>query len=64
MLLENGINVNIQNKQGNSALHYALSGKNFEMADILKKYGAKEDCINKLGFTPWECIGKFIDEIY
>ena len=64
MLLENGINVNIQNNKGNSALHYALSGKNFEMADILKKYGAKEDCINKLGFTPWECIGKFIDENY
>ena len=64
MLLENGINVNIQNNKGNSALHYALSGKNFEMADILKKYGAKEDCINKLGFTPWECIGKFIDETY
>jgi hypothetical protein len=64
MLLENGINVNIQNNKGNSALHYALSGKNFELADILKKYGAKEDCINKLGFSPWECIGKFIDEIY
>lgn len=64
MLLENGINVNIQNNKGNSALHYALSGKNFEMADILKKYGAKEDCINKLGFTPWESIGKFIDENY
>ena len=60
-LLERGINPNIQNNVGNSALHYALSGRNFKMADILRKYGAYEDCTNKLGLTPWDGIGKNID---
>ena len=63
ILLEKGIDVNIQNNKGNSALHYALSGKDFALADLLKKYGAKEDLINKLGYSPWECIGKSIDTI-
>ena len=66
ILLEKGINVNVQNNDGNTALHYALSGKNFYMADILRKYGANEDFVNKLGYTPWDCIGKNIeiDAIY
>ena len=59
--MEKGVNVNLQNKQGNTALHYALSRKNFEMADLLKKYGAHEDIINKKGFSPWECLGKTIE---
>ena len=61
ILLENGVDVNMQNKQGNTALHYALSRKNFEMADLLKKYGAYEDLINKKGFSPWECLGKAVE---
>ena len=66
ILLDKGIDINIQNNEGNTALHYALSSKNFEMADILRKYGALENCVNKLGYTPWDCIGKNIefDEIY
>ena len=56
ILLEAGIDVNIQDNEGNSALHYALSGKNYMVADILKKYGAKEDCYNKYGLTPWDCV--------
>ena len=60
-LLEKGCNVNIQNKEGNTALHYALSGKNFVMADLLRKYGALENTLNKLGYTPWESIGKNIE---
>ena len=60
-LLEKGVDVNIQNNEGNSALHFALSGKNFVVADLLKKYGAKEDCYNALGYTPWDCVGKSID---
>ncbi len=66
VLLEKGIDVDIQNNEGNTALHYALSSKNFEMADILRNYGAFESYVNKLGYTPWDCIGKNIelDEIY
>ena len=60
-LLEKGVDVNIQNNEGNSALHFALSGKNFVVADLLKKYGAKEDCYNALGYTPWDCVGKSIE---
>ena len=60
-LIEKGVDLNIQNNEGNSALHYALSGKNFEVADLLKKYGAKEDCYNSMGYTPWDCVGKSID---
>ena len=62
LLIKNGVDVNIQNKNGNSALHYALSGKNFIMADELRKYCAAENSKNKLGYSPWDCIGKNIDE--
>ena len=61
LLLEKGANPNIQNHDGNSALHFALSRKNFGMADLLKFHGAKEDIINKRGFNPWECLGKSIE---
>jgi ankyrin repeat protein len=61
ILVEKGVDVNIQNKEGNTALHYALSGKNFDVADLLKKYGAKEDCYNSMGYTPWDCVGKSIE---
>jgi hypothetical protein len=64
LLLENGIDVNIKNNSGNTALHYALSGKNFEVADALKLYGAKEDCYNLDGLTPWDCVGKSLEEKY
>jgi len=60
-LLEKGVNVNIQNNEGNTALHYALSGKNFDIADLIKKYGAKEDIYNNMGYTPWECVGNSIE---
>ena len=62
LLIKNGVDVNIRNDSGNSALHYALSGKNFVIADELRIYGASENCKNKRGFTPWECLGKNIDD--
>ena len=62
LLMKNGIDVNIQNHYGNSALHYALSGKNFVLADELRKFGALEHCKNKNGLAPWDCIGKNIDD--
>ena len=61
ILLEKGADVNIQNYEGNAALHFALSRKNFQLADLLKIHGAKEDLINKKGYNPWECLGKSIE---
>ena len=55
-LCDQGIDVNIQNNSGNTALHYALGGHFYNIADILKKYGAREDIKNNLGLFPWDCI--------
>ena len=62
LLLENGADVNKQNNKGNTALHYAISLNHFILADLLAKHNAKEDVINKFGYTPWECIGKSVEE--
>ena len=57
-LLKKGINVNLENKLGNTALHYAFSDQNFQLADVLLKYGADEFKTNIYGKTPWQCLGK------
>ena len=57
-LLKRGINVNLENKLGNTALHYAFSDQNFQLADILLKHGADEFRTNIYGKTPWQCLGK------
>ncbi len=62
-LLEKGVDVDIQNKLGNTALHYALSAKNYIIADLLKKFGAKEDCYNIFGNSPWDIVGRSIEGI-
>ncbi len=36
-------------------MHYAISHKCFEISDILKKNGAREDIANFKGLIPWEC---------
>jgi ankyrin repeat protein len=62
LLIENGADVNKQNNKGNTALHYAISLKHFTLADLLAKHNAKEHVINNFGYTPWECIGKSVEE--
>ena len=56
-LLKRGIDVNLENKYGNTALHYAFSDQNYELADILLQHGADEFKINVFGLTPWQCLG-------
>ena len=62
LLMKDGIDINIQNNSGNTALHYAIKRKNYIMADELRKQGAIESLKNNLGYSPWDCIGKNIDE--
>jgi hypothetical protein len=55
-LLEKGANTNSQNKKLNTPLHYALSFQNYDIADLLLKYGADESIKNSDGLTPWQCL--------
>ena len=48
----------MENKLGNTALHYAFSDQNFKLADILLQHGADEFKTNVFGQTPWQCLGK------
>ena len=55
-LLNQGADPNSQNYKLNSPLHYALTHNNFELADILIKYGANENLKNGEGLTAWQCL--------
>lgn len=55
-LCDKGIKVNIQNNNGNTALHYAIGNQFYSIADILTRHGAREDISNKRGLLPWDCI--------
>ena len=54
-LCSHGIKVNIQNDKGNTALHYAIGNQFYSVADILTRYGAREDIPNNNGLLPWDC---------
>ena len=60
-LCERGAEVNIQNKSGNTALHYAIGKQFYSIADILTRYSAREDIKNLKGLTPWDCIENNIE---
>ena len=54
-LCEQGADVNIQNNSGNTALHYAIGNQFYSIADILTRFGAREDIANSKGLLPWDC---------
>ena len=60
-LLEAGCDPNIANNDQNYPLHYALSLHNYEIANTLIKYGAKENSLNSNGIGPWQCVGVPLD---
>ena len=60
-LCEEQADVNIQNADGNTALHYAIGKQFFSIADLLNMYGAKEDLLNLKGLSPWDCIEHNVD---
>lgn len=52
-ILQRGIDVNHQDKLGNTALHYAvIRERPAELVALLLKYGARKDIRNKEGKTP------------
>ena len=60
-LCEEQADVNIQNADGNTALHYAIGKQFYSIADLLNMYGAKEDLLNLKGLSPWDCIEHNVD---
>ena len=53
-LIQKGANLDAQNFDLNTALHYAINSKRFNIADLLLKEGACETIVNKYNLTPWE----------
>ncbi|MEW6527858.1 MAG: ankyrin repeat domain-containing protein [Spirochaetota bacterium] len=52
-LIHKGININHQDKLGNTALHYAvIRERPIELLSLLLKYGARKDIRNNEGKTP------------
>ena len=62
--LEKGADPNITNDYGNTAMHYAISYKYFDIADVLRKNGAREDIANFRGLIPWECVNGVGDNVF
>ena len=56
--LDKGANPNLT---GNTPMHYAISFKYFDIADVLRKNGGREDIPNSRGLIPWECVNEFGD---
>ena len=51
LLIENGANVDLQDKSGNTALHYAVNSRDMSVVLNLVKAGASQLC-NSQGLTP------------
>jgi hypothetical protein len=60
-LCEENAEVNLQNYNGNTALHYAIGSQFYGLADILTIHGEREDIKNNKGFGPWDCIDHNIE---
>lgn len=60
-LIEMNADVNTQNYELNTPLHYALSRRNFKLANLLISNKADEIFRNKRLLTPWQCLGLGID---
>ena len=57
LVLERGANVNHQNKQGNTALHFAFTyDPSGQIAELLIEKGADDTLRNNAGGTPYDGI--------
>ena len=50
--LEQGANINVRNKYGNTSLYLAVGGGHFSVAEFLVKQGAEINTTNNSGYTP------------
>ena len=57
ILIENGQDVNIIDENGMTALHYAIQGVQFSIAEFLISNGANVNATNKDGQTPLDIMG-------
>jgi ankyrin repeat protein len=53
-LAEAGSDVNARDYQGNSCLHFAVAGGNFQRVRLLLEFGADPNVKNHAGFSPYE----------
>jgi len=58
LLIKAGININKQNKNGNTALHYCYAYSFTQLAEFLIAKGADESLSNMDGKLPYEGLGK------
>lgn len=58
LLLDRGMDANTANNQGNTPLHFAVSGRYMKCIDTLLQARAKENTENHEGKTPWEMLKK------
>ena len=56
LLIKEGANVNSQNNQGNTPLHYAIAYKRSAIVDLLVESGADETKKNNQRRTPWQGV--------
>jgi ankyrin repeat protein len=56
LLLTKGFEVNTQNYDGNTPLHYAVDAQTKKCIDILINFGADESIENDQGMIPWELL--------
>ncbi|CAD8171378.1 unnamed protein product [Paramecium octaurelia] len=55
-LVKKGADINIQNDDGNTAVHLALSYGHYKIADILIGAGANTNILNKIGKNAWSIL--------
>jgi len=53
-LIAKGSDPNIQNKSGQTALHYAFSYRYFDLAETLLELGASDTILNNRGLDPYD----------
>jgi hypothetical protein len=59
ILLRRGARINEVNKNGNSALHFALAyDTTGQLAQFLIEHGADDTIENNLGLTPYDGLGE------